>query len=312
MKTVYQLCRRQEPKPTEQRYGIEVEVEGVKGWGAELLLDFWKVTEDGSLRNNGVEFVSRPVTLAESREAVRLLWTDFDRYRYASNARTGIHLHVDMLMRTVEELRRILVAYICLEPILMAYCGADREQNIYCVPFYRAPDDLEIIRRLLDNPRSNTLANLRRTCKYSALYTEPLHRFGTIEFRGPPTWENPAKLLDLIATFDNLVDVACGYSSEADILDKFDDAPLETALEFAPLLVKPEHEELFYTMDSISIAEKLVRTKLTEADWTFSVLPAEPLVRREERRMRGVVSRHRVGVPPDVIERFAIEIEGDD
>jgi len=66
-----------------------------------------------------------------------------------------------------------------------------REENIYCVPFYRAPSE------------AATLANgvmrdgwqLREACKYSALFVGPLRTFGTIEFRHAPTFSDPAVLV---------------------------------------------------------------------------------------------------------------------
>jgi hypothetical protein len=174
----------------DQLVGVEIEVEGVhRNFHAGLvdLGERWVTHPDGSLRNNGLEFVTPPLPVTKAYGAVRKFYEWDEVWRFKHTMRTSTHVHIDMRPRSMEELRSILTAYVLVEPLLMAACGPAREENIYCVPFYRANNDLDIIRAVLDgaNPR-----RLNETCKYSALYLEPLLRFGTMEFRMAPVWDD--------------------------------------------------------------------------------------------------------------------------
>lgn len=182
--------------------GIEVEAEGfafaVAGRDPEeserpayrnaTLLRKWKIVHDGSLRNNGVEFVSVPLNEDAVVPAVSLLWELFDAGIMVPSVRTGIHIHMNCLRLNTDNLREFYTAYSLVEPLLFAACGAEREENIYCIPYYRAPAEARLVAAFVNNPRAYGI--LQRSCKYSALFSAPLTSYGTVEFRHAPTWQN--------------------------------------------------------------------------------------------------------------------------
>lgn len=171
-------------------FGIEIEVENVPPEFAhdDIRIRDWSAKRDGSLRNGGAEFISKACSFGESLDRLRRFYSAKDLYNFATSIRTSIHVHTDMRNHTTDEALLTVAAYCLVEPLLMHVCGPEREENIYCVPFYRSNEDLATIRRALIEP-DEYFSLLRETCKYSALYAEPLIRFGTLELRQAPVWE---------------------------------------------------------------------------------------------------------------------------
>lgn len=195
------------PFPAARLTGIEIEVEGWEG-SDERYDDYdedevdrdvsdpdgWTSLHDGSLRGGGREFITAPSPLC----TVPALADNFYRaYRYEgweASQRTSTHVHVDVRDLTAEELKTSLVVYTLLEGLLFKQVDNSREHNVYCVPYYRAWEDLARVSRFLRNPIRNASC-LGRTCKYSALYLEPILRFGTIEFRHAHTFATASELV---------------------------------------------------------------------------------------------------------------------
>lgn len=181
--------------PHAEGYGIEVEVEGFdrRHWAKEAraLTEHWDIKEDGSLRNNGAEFVSHFLLPDQLKNAVHHLYAR-TRKLWTPSPRTGIHVHANCLHLTTEQVRRICTYYAFAEPLLFMWAGEEREENIFCVPWYRAHDEADLVARALE---SGSIGELSRSCKYSALYLGPLLTFGTIEFRQSVTHDTPEDLL---------------------------------------------------------------------------------------------------------------------
>lgn len=182
--------------PTDQElYGIEIEAEEFnplfRGPEGSALSRYWNVKEDGSLRNFGVEFVSKLLPPDKVSNAVHHLYGR-TRKLWEPSIRSGIHIHANMLGRTLDEVRRVLAYYSFVEPLLFAYVGPEREENIYCVPYYRAPGEAHTLMTAL----TQSEYGLRDACKYSALFVGPLRTFGTIEFRHAPTFSDPDRLIE--------------------------------------------------------------------------------------------------------------------
>jgi hypothetical protein len=240
----------------EQLYGIEIELED--GQDIPAMRDhLWRVESDGSLRHCGIEFVSKALTIEEVAVAIEQVYGWMDKYGYTTSHRTGIHIHMDMRHRTPAQISGILTAYAALEPVLFAMVGADREQNIYCIPWYRALDQAEVWPRH-GPPASRTLNRVcTRSCKYSALYLEPLYRFGTLEFRHAPTFSDVEELAYWIEALTRLVRYGEKHTPSAilnDILSKGEDEWARGILgDVLPPWVVPS--QLMDAADSISVAE---------------------------------------------------------
>jgi len=173
--------------------GIEIEMENYRNLGRNLL--YWNYTGDGSLRDNGVEFVSR---ILGSRDIIPSLleiepWLKVCRDSW----RAGIHVHVNVANLTVEQVMSVCKLYALMEPLIFAWEGNDRDKNNFCPPWSTIPTHPEAlaaavatIRELTPTKRADPDENLRILTrhlgglhKYTALNLGCILRFGSIEFR---------------------------------------------------------------------------------------------------------------------------------
>jgi len=140
---------------------------------------FWRgdigLVHDGSLRNHGVEFITRPVTF---EEAIKLFSTLHDGLKLGDNpytVRTSTHVHVNMASMDMDQCKHMLLLYALLEPVFFAAVKPERQFNIHCVPLNYT--------MLPSNYKSPFQDIVKFWSKYSALNLRPLHTQGTMEFR---------------------------------------------------------------------------------------------------------------------------------
>src|SRR3990167_932191 len=178
--------------------GIEVEVENVSYINPNIPLCFWKITEDGSLRNHGKEFKSAAISLRHAQLALELLFQGLNPDIDFSK-RTSIHVHVDVRGLTINQLLTLLFVYTVVENLLFKFTQSDRRNSIFCTPITETTllTDLNI-----RDPVSleNHFKHIWK--KYSALNILPITTFGTVEFRQMPGTRDITKLciwLDLLS-----------------------------------------------------------------------------------------------------------------
>jgi len=188
------------------------------------------------------------------------LYKELDSTTARPSLRTSTHVHVNVQPRTLEELRIIVGFSILAEPLLMSFAGETREENIYCVPFYRTPSEVDTIAAAVN---TQTFEHLGNTCKYSGLYLAPVLRFGTIEYRHAPFWTDRITLekwLDIITVcatayqrFNDFEDMIaqCENDPWAFFQSQFG-SQLHLMCPNAVLL-----EEMMDTTDIITVAERL-------------------------------------------------------
>lgn len=166
-------------KDNDTLIGIEVEVENIKE--RPILLYYWKETEDGSLRNYGVEYTSIPLTGNQIPYALSYLKIKLEENNVPSfSQRTSIHIHLNVRNYSWERIKSLLTLYAIFEKHFFNLAGSKREENIFCVPLYKCMQ-LTVI--------NNLEAYVKEWSKYSAINlgtiigTEACKCFGTIEFR---------------------------------------------------------------------------------------------------------------------------------
>lgn len=155
--------------------GMECEIESV--CNTSNVSGFWKITDDASLRNDGREFISPPTTIPELVcEFAKLHKTLVCGGSYPKfSERTSIHVHVNCLHLSPQQVKNIVLLYALLEEFFFLACDPSRKNNIYCVPL--SDTYLPSIYRF-------PLKDLwHRWHKYTALNIRPLSQHGTIEFR---------------------------------------------------------------------------------------------------------------------------------
>lgn len=166
--------------------GIEVEVEKVPPF--DSIFGF-RAVEDGSLRNNGMEFVSVPIRGQNIHYLLHALMAKLGKGAEFTE-RTSIHVHLNVRRMTVEQLVTLLITYIVVEQSLYRFikrAGFERSRNIFCVPLSESQHYLGVpylIYLLKNNDIGALLNNIHHYWrKYSGLNLLPIHTQGTVEFR---------------------------------------------------------------------------------------------------------------------------------
>lgn len=153
--------------------GIEFELERMRPTNRRL--HYWYEKEDGSLRNNGLEYVLKvPLTGADLYHALREIQGVFRENRPDVNVRCSTHVHLDVRDLDLNQLRKLLLVYLLYEQQLYRMAGVQREKSVFCVPASRARYTLELFSRPLST--SNDM-------RYGGLNTAAIGRYGSLEFR---------------------------------------------------------------------------------------------------------------------------------
>jgi hypothetical protein len=185
--------------------GIEIEVEGLADYVKPL--SCWEVKVDGSLRNNGREFVSIPLRCWELGYAFQELseWMIYHeaistRNRYDFSWRTSTHVHLNVRPLKVYQVAVLGVLEILYSKCFFSFIGNDRERSNFCVPNMIRSAPRQLIQFMLMThesmgsermktgvPRQNNgeyvSAFINNTSKYSSLNFIPIISLGTVEYR---------------------------------------------------------------------------------------------------------------------------------
>lgn len=159
--------------------GLEIELENCSE--SFYINRYWTTKSDGSLRNNGIEFVSQPLRTKQIPYAVEYLKEKLYAYNNPDfSERTSIHVHLNVRDFTIERLKVFLLLYCIFEKHFFNVAGTKRENNIFCVPLYKTEQYISL------EEFSDGLFNWS---KYNALNLGCVlgngvsKKFGTVEFR---------------------------------------------------------------------------------------------------------------------------------
>lgn len=162
------------------KFGLELEFEGVE---VKKSLRKWSTHADGSLRNNGMEFITPPIELQEVEEALDEIYS---KVQFTSSERCSTHVHFNVSDMEVNVFRNFLLLCAIYEPLLLRYCSPVRSQNTFCIPLSKSAAAQEAWARLLRDTaffRRISDESLRSNYKYSAINISRMRDLGTIEFR---------------------------------------------------------------------------------------------------------------------------------
>lgn len=171
--------RKYEPQP--DGFGIEIEVEGENL--PALNTKYWCVHDDGSLRGESFEYVTKGALLLEDVEkALKALNNSFEKKesKLALSFRTSVHVHMNVQYMEVDKLGATIYLYYLFEELLMQYCGGDRIGNRFCL---RLQDSEAIIPNIIKAFEEGFRNLDPNRIKYSALNIAPIRTYGSIEFR---------------------------------------------------------------------------------------------------------------------------------
>lgn len=212
-----------------QRFGIELEYEGVRG-RAELRGMPWTAVRDGSLRNNGVEYVSDPLSFRDVGPSL----TAIMRYAASMGARVtprcGLHVHINMRPYNVGQVLSLAVVYGLLEPSVFRRFAEGRELSPFCVPQYANTLLTQHLQEDTLHCRHHArlpLRNVTASSKYSAVNYSSLRTFGTVEARQLRGTLDPREAREWVEFWKRVVDYAIEFPDPVYVMDHYERGGLE-------------------------------------------------------------------------------------
>lgn len=170
--------------------GIEVEVEGITKINCLRPSPFWQPTEDGSLKLNGAEYISTPISGSHIEYALQILFEDLKKSNeYFFSPRCSVHVHVNVRNMTVKEVKMFCALYLLFERGLFSFVGESRDKNIHCVPLLDSSITAAGLFNCIDRNRP------QHWMKYTALNIIPMADKGTVEFRHMHGTDDVKKLM---------------------------------------------------------------------------------------------------------------------
>ena len=186
--------------------GIECEIEGLHPEICVLAkpelrtsaYEGFGIIADGSLRNNGAEFVSKVFTrpiLVEHFKALQEELSFVDRDN-AFSSRTSTHVHVNVRSLEEEQAKNMLLLYSLYEDFFFMLVDSTRRGNIHCVP---------LTETYLPNRYMLPLMDLAHSWhKYTALNVVPMFKLGSFEFRHLQGTGDAVLLNEWLTVLENL------------------------------------------------------------------------------------------------------------
>jgi hypothetical protein len=170
--------------------GIELELEN---WCHDRGIDgsLWTEDRDGSLRNNGVELISKVLSGYKVIAALRQFAKHVaENQEPVANERCSFHLHLDVLDLTLQEFINLTYIAGAVEPLMMSLCQEHRQCSSFALPLSKAPRVLTTLRDGVHNWSYDHWRNLHDwgclsldDYKYGAMNFASVGIHGTVEFR---------------------------------------------------------------------------------------------------------------------------------
>lgn len=175
--------------------GIECEIESVE---PDQQFDNFITTHDGSLRNDGLEFISAPLDKTTLLDSFKNLHAEIQLYdeEQAFTSRTSTHVHINCRTLNPDQTRQLILFYALYENFFFSMVAPDRRTNIHCVPLTET-----FLPQLYRYDLSRYVKNWH---KYTALNVIPLVKQGSIEFRHLQGTNDAKLLAEWLTTLDNL------------------------------------------------------------------------------------------------------------
>lgn len=171
--------------------GLEIETEAKEPWSAPMPT-YWLLEADGSLRQNGVEFILKePLDIGSTHYLSAL--DEFakiasEKKFIKDSAYTSVHVHLNMLDFELVHLMNFISLYVICENFLTRYCGSDRDGNLFCLKTSDAESSYKNFCYMASDISQGNgeifFSHLNENrFKYSGLNIVPLRNFGSVEVR---------------------------------------------------------------------------------------------------------------------------------
>lgn len=169
--------------------GLEIETEAERPYD-QPVIDNWTVKPDGSLRDFGLEYISRSPVKRDGLKKHLTDWKDglgniHGRLRRDSIS-TSVHVHVNVLDMNPVQVLNFYLTGILLEGVMSRFAGPDRCGNLFCLRTRDAEHQFNSIKRQV--AQISYIEDLAYSFnpndyKYSNINLVPITRLGSMEFR---------------------------------------------------------------------------------------------------------------------------------
>lgn len=188
-------------------YGVEIELEGIERGIAGLR--YWNQEQDGSLRDNGREFIFKsPYSIEESTLALTELKDAFKERGIKPKATnlTSTHIHVDVRDLTVQQLLNFVACIMVVEDDLAEASGEDRKNNYFALTTSESDHrkrELMKVRTDADFKRFVEI-QMRTDVRYCGINFISIAQHGSLEIRYLGGQADPTKVLPWLNFYKRL------------------------------------------------------------------------------------------------------------
>ena len=202
---------------TNNRFGIELEFENVHD---QDLKQGWEVKRDGSLRNDGTEFVlKKPLGGASLVKAIKAAGEFFEHYDHTNMTwRCSTHIHMDVRDMEVAALKKLLLLYIVYEKVLFNVESSNRMYNHFCQTYFNSIAFLQKLRAYWNYSEGRFIHRLRSiSSKYSALNLASMYTLGSVELRIHNALNKADDIIDAVNHIGILYEFAVEHANLSDL-----------------------------------------------------------------------------------------------
>lgn len=206
--------------------GVEIEAEGENL--AEIYNDYWRTTDDGSLRGryptSRAEFViQNPIPVYNVKKAViNLIECLPKNHKFDFSYRTSVHVHVNVQHLTENQVSNLIYTYALVENTLLNYAGKSRQNNRFCLRIQDADGIIDLYEAFIIKGFSVFDREYNKgQIKYSALNLYSMREHGSVEFRSLAGCADPDRIHNWCNALVRIRDYAANKNSIQEIADEF-------------------------------------------------------------------------------------------
>ena len=241
---------------SDRRYGVEIEVEGVR-LPTNLPSSVWRIETDSSLKTDeAYEYVTNgPMDLMGVKTALDILDAAYKHKKTEvfDSVRAGVHVHMNVQDWNIKELMTFSLCYYIVEDILLKWCGENREGNLFCL---RTRDAEFVLFKVLETLKNRNLNILKNDIiRYSSLNYCSLFKYGTVEFRGMRGTGDLDAIYTWVKIIDELRETSQTFTDPVDVINSMSG---DGEINFLHRLF-PTHHELFNFPDMTKIIRNAAR-----------------------------------------------------
>lgn len=251
--------------------GIELEYEHFGGHGDAY--PYWRGAVDHSLRERGMELISIPLKPIQVVPALRTVKIMPGFKPSIASERCGLHIHLNASDLTLRQLWCVMAFYALVEPYVFKTFAPTREDNHFCVPLWKDGRQVRQLYEDVQGLRRNIAKALHvlKGCKYSAMNTATLGKFGTLEFRQHPGTKSLLEVAQWAKFIISLREEALKFGDALDIVDLYEGQGVRALLDRVRLdevEVDPFAKE--DAVDAATMMSGYVPAKWQEIDWEMA------------------------------------------